>query len=123
LGVVSVNNFICTKFRGLGSIRQKVTNFICILHLDVSLGHQYAGSPTQTGNHLFVPLGNGRIKSLSLPARPWHHLGGEVCFETLRAKIKTVQPGIYWAASTSHIQKLITAHIPPLILPVHGSLP
>ncbi|QFX95975.1 hypothetical protein GCD22_01679 [Acidithiobacillus thiooxidans ATCC 19377] len=36
--------------------------------MGASLGHQYAGSPTQTGNHLLVPLGNGRIKSLSLPS-------------------------------------------------------
>lgn len=38
--------------------------------MGVSLGNQYAGTPTQTGNHLLVPLGNGTIQNFTLPTPP-----------------------------------------------------
>lgn len=41
----------------------------------VSLGNQYAGAPTQSGNHLLVPLGNGTITPFNLPPPPISPVG------------------------------------------------
>ena len=41
----------------------------------VSLGNQYAGAPTQTGNHLLVPLENGTIMPFTLPPPPISPVG------------------------------------------------
>lgn len=41
----------------------------------VSLGNQYAGAPTQTGNHLLIPLGNGTIMPFTLPPPPISPVG------------------------------------------------
>jgi type IV pilus assembly protein PilY1 len=41
----------------------------------VSLGSQYAGAPTQTGNHLLIPLGNGTIMPFTLPPPPISPVG------------------------------------------------
>lgn len=41
----------------------------------VSLGDVYANTPTQAGNHLLVPLGNGTISSFVLPSPPVSPIG------------------------------------------------
>ena len=41
----------------------------------VSLGNQYAGAPTQSGNHLLVPLGNGTITPFTLAPPPVSPVG------------------------------------------------
>ncbi|MBU2850901.1 pilus assembly protein [Acidithiobacillus ferrivorans] len=41
----------------------------------VSLGNQYAGAPTQSGNHLLVPLGNGTIMPFTLAPPPISPVG------------------------------------------------
>ena len=41
----------------------------------VSLGNQYAGAPTQTGNHLLIPMGNGTIMPFTLPPPPISPVG------------------------------------------------
>uniref|UniRef100_E6QDH0 PilY1 beta-propeller domain-containing protein n=1 Tax=mine drainage metagenome TaxID=410659 RepID=E6QDH0_9ZZZZ len=41
----------------------------------VSLGNQYAGAPTQSGNHLLVPLGNGTISPFTLAHPPLSPVG------------------------------------------------
>ncbi|MHB1322223.1 MAG: hypothetical protein ACYCY0_11785 [Acidithiobacillus ferrivorans] len=45
------------------------------LYSGVSLGNQYAGAPTQSGNHLLVPLGNGTITPFNLPPPPVSPVG------------------------------------------------
>ncbi|BBF63964.1 pilus assembly protein PilY [Acidithiobacillus sp. 'AMD consortium'] len=41
----------------------------------VSLGNQYAGAPTQSGNHLLIPLGNGTITPFTLAPPPLSPVG------------------------------------------------
>jgi len=41
----------------------------------VSLGNQYAGAPTQSGNHLLIPLGNGTITPFTLAPPPVSPVG------------------------------------------------
>ncbi|WP_190277972.1 pilus assembly protein [Acidithiobacillus ferrivorans] len=41
----------------------------------VSLGNQYAGAPTQSGNHLLIPLGNGTIIPFTLAPPPVSPVG------------------------------------------------